>query len=431
MSTTNVGVIVAHPGTQHSYETALAMQKCGLLREYVTGVYFKSNSLAARAQRYLPGRVGIAIRQIIHRRSRAGLDDTLVQTSPLMEMAYLASARVPFATSIAGNIMLVRNEMFDRNIANRVSRLRPDAVIAYDSCALETFRAAARVGALKVLDQTNAHLAYWAGVLDEEAGRAKGDAGAIRRPHPRLVARCIAEAKEADLILVGSDFVRGSLDAVGIDSSKAVVLPYGADVELFKPKETHTPKNCVTIAFAGQIGLRKGVRYMLDAVAGLQGAKCRVLLIGKVTDDCEWLKRYANHFLHVPFVPREKLAECLQEADLFVYPSLSEGSALAIYEALACGLPVITTPNSGSVVRDSIEGYIVPARDVEALRDRIKRLVLDSDLRSTMASAARARAEKYSWNNYHESLAELMRKALGLAHSYPEGSDCATTAVSL
>ncbi|MGO9455399.1 MAG: glycosyltransferase family 4 protein [Candidatus Binataceae bacterium] len=420
------GVIVCHPGTQHSYETALAMQKCGLLREYVTSIYFKSNSLFARAQRYLPGRTGVAIRQIITRRSRTGLDDASVQTLPLLEMVYLASTRIPFATSIPGNIMLMRNGMFDRTVAKRVRRIRPAAVIAYDSCALETFRAATRVGALKVLDQTNAHLAYWAGVLDEEAERVKGYR-AIKRPHPELIARCIAEAKEADLILAGSNFVRASLDAVGIDSSKTVVLPYGVDVGLFKPKIPLAPKKCATIVFAGQIGLRKGVSYLLDAVAGLRGVRCRLQLIGQVVDDGEWLKRYANHFTHVPFVPREKLVEYLQEADLFVYPSLSEGSALAIYEALACGLPVLTTPNSGSVVRDSIEGYIVPPRDVEALRDRIGHLLLNSGLRSAMASAARARAEEYSWNGYHMRLAELIRKALGLGDSHPEAADRATT----
>ncbi len=84
-------------------------------------------------------------------------------------------------------------------------------------------------------------------------------------------------------------------------------------------------------------------------------------------------------FHHVPNVPYHQVHSVYRGADIFVYPSLHEGSALAIGEALASGLPVITTANAGSVVRDGEEGYIVPIRDVEALMDRILTLYLDRE----------------------------------------------------
>ena len=61
-------------------------------------------------------------------------------------------------------------------------------------------------------------------------------------------------------------------------------------------------------------------------------------------------------------------------ADVFVFPSLFEGSAVVTYEALACGLPSVVTPNAGSVVRDGLEGFVVPPRDVEALAARMEQL---------------------------------------------------------
>ena len=69
-------------------------------------------------------------------------------------------------------------------------------------------------------------------------------------------------------------------------------------------------------------------------------------------------------------------ATAYQQADIFVLPSIEEGSALVTYEAMACGLPVVTTPNAGSVVRDGVEGFIVSIRDPDALAERIESVAL-------------------------------------------------------
>ena len=95
------------------------------------------------------------------------------------------------------------------------------------------------------------------------------------------------------------------------------------------------------------------------------------------------------------------------DADLFVYPSLHEGSAFATYEALASGLPVIATPNTGSVVRDGTDGYLVPVRDVDALMAKIELLYRDAERRAAMGMAARQRAEEFTWGAYRERLAAL------------------------
>ncbi len=98
-------------------------------------------------------------------------------------------------------------------------------------------------------------------------------------------------------------------------------------------------------------------------------------------------------------------AEAYQQSDIFVFPSIEEGSALVTYEALACGLPVVTTPNAGSVVRDGVEGFIVPIRDPDALAERMERLRTDVRLRREMGKAARRRAEEFPWERHGEQLA--------------------------
>jgi alpha-maltose-1-phosphate synthase len=102
----------------------------------------------------------------------------------------------------------------------------------------------------------------------------------------------------------------------------------------------------------------------------------------------------------------------MAEADVFVFPSLFEGSAVVTYEALACGLPSVVTPNAGSVVRDDVEGFVVPPSDVEALAGRMERLGLDPDLRAEMAARARVRALEFDWPRYHSALIEALGTAL-------------------
>ena len=125
------------------------------------------------------------------------------------------------------------------------------------------------------------------------------------------------------------------------------------------------------------------------------------------------MKPYQAKLEYIPQLPHHKIQMVFQDADIFVFPSLHEGSALSIYEALACGLPVITTPNAGSVVRNGEEGYIVPIRDVDGLIDKISILYHDRALRESMGKKARIRAEQFTWENYRKELSELMYSVIG------------------
>jgi glycosyltransferase involved in cell wall biosynthesis len=108
-------------------------------------------------------------------------------------------------------------------------------------------------------------------------------------------------------------------------------------------------------------------------------------------------------------IARERIHEEFAAADVFVLPSLAEGSAGVTYEALAAGVPVVTTPAAGSVVRDGVDGRIVPERDPVALADAIAEIVEDRNKRERMSIAARERARDYTWNRYGERLIAALR----------------------
>jgi glycosyltransferase involved in cell wall biosynthesis len=118
-------------------------------------------------------------------------------------------------------------------------------------------------------------------------------------------------------------------------------------------------------------------------------------------------------------VSHGEMPALMAAADVFVFPSLFEGSAVVTYEALACGLPSVVTPNAGSVVRDGVEGFVVRPRDVEALAARMEKIGSDRELRTRMAGAARARAMTYNWPRYHADLVAVVEEITGLAADYP------------
>jgi len=107
-------------------------------------------------------------------------------------------------------------------------------------------------------------------------------------------------------------------------------------------------------------------------------------------------------------VPRSAVAEHYRWADVFVFPSLCEGSATVCYEALAWGLPVITTPNSGSVVVEGTDGFIVPIRDPHAIAEKLEILAQRPALLQALSEGARRRAADYSIQRYRDRLVRAL-----------------------
>lgn len=385
-------VIVAHPGAQHSYETALAVQEAGLLKRYLTGIYYKPKSALGQAVRLVQ-----PVERQFRRRCKQGLAQGLVKQYPLGEALYLSGTRLKPLTRHTARIIRWRNRRFDRIVARVIERERPAAMICYDTCSLRAFTTARIVGALRILDQSVGHWRTLAELLREEAERHPDFADSLTLDTPEeFLAQCTEEALIADRILAGSQYVKDTMIRHGVESSRVSIIPYGADIDRFTPAPR--PKDSVCrLLFVGQLSQRKGIKYLLEAVRQLAAPDLELRLVGGIVGSGVGLSRYRDHFTYIGKVPHYELHRHFQQADVFVYPSLHEGSAIAIYEALAAGLPVITTPNSGSVVRDGVEGFIVPIRDVNALKEKILLLREDTELREEMGHNARKRSEEFTW----------------------------------
>ena len=209
----------------------------------------------------------------------------------------------------------------------------------------------------------------------------------------------------SDQVLVPSEYCLQSSIALGCDPAKISVVPYGIPEHWFDLQPDPQPGR---LLFVGQVGLRKGNHVLAEA--------CRILQSRGVAFECrvagppqvEVTLPLFEGPTYLGQVPRSQVQEEFSRADVFVLPTLAEGMALVHLEAMACGVPVITTPHCGSVVRDGVEGFIVPIRDAQALADRIQQLVEDRTLRAQMGAAARERARDFTWARYGERLLDAL-----------------------
>lgn len=283
-----------------------------------------------------------------------------------------------------------------------------DVLWGFNSASLELFRLAKTKGMRCILEQTILPKRLMRTLLEEEAARWPGwqpaeEDGRAGAPVGALVAREEQEWALADCIVAGSDFVRSGLVGLGVPEDKITVVPYGVDARRFAavpPQDETRGNGPLRVLFAGEVGLRKGVPDLLHAFDLLPSGTVELRLAGGVALAADRLAAWRDRVSFLGAVPRLQMPALFQWADVFVLPSIVEGSATVTYEALISGIPVITTPNTGSIVRDGVDGFVVPIRDPAALATAMARYHEDRDLlarhRAAMAESRRmAGLERY------------------------------------
>lgn len=399
-------IILSHPGKHHHfYQIARAATEANLLAKFVTGAYYLPDQLPYRALNILPKSLAKnLINRLESRRSMPGVDNRLVDSMPYCEAVLRGCDRTLVIRDIIGrrNLVLGYNAVFDRRVASRIQPGPQHLVHCLWGSAWKTFEKAKQHGATTILDMMINPLAYQHVTQEYKGGRGR---------QFRLSCREQAEVSLADYILSPSEFVSQGIIEMGFPKNRIIGIPYGVEVERFTLKKERTDAY-FQILFVGHVALRKGFQYLLEACEKLDLPNVKLTIIGTPVDSAseKVLMGYRGTFTWVPSIAYDELHRYYQNSDLFVFPSLAEGSALVTYEALACGLPSIVTENAGSVVQNGIEGFVVPVRDAQAIQEKIRLLYRDRDLARKMSLAARARAENFSWERYRRRIIDAYTK---------------------
>lgn len=375
-------VVVASVGRFHAFDLARQMVRLGHLGRLYTGYpRVKVDGLPAAKVSTFPWLMGPAT--LAGRFGFSGLRDRL-------------------------NVAVI--ESFDRWMARRLEQC--DVFHCLSSFGLESHRAArARYGALTVCDRGSSHIRFQNEILREEYARFDLPFAGI---DARIMERELAEYEFCDLISVPSTFVMRSFIEQGIPREKLRLSPYGVDLAMFHPIAKRDA--VFRVLFVGSISIRKGVAYLLEAIKRASIPKLDLVLIGNMDADAKGtIDRSGVALRHLGVLPRGQLAEHYSQASVLVLPSLEEGLALVQAQAMACGVPVIATTNTGAedLFTDGVEGFVVPVRDPDAIAAKLVYLYEHPEARDAMGAAALARVRALGgWNSYGEKMAAMYESAL-------------------
>ena len=205
----------------------------------------------------------------------------------------------------------------------------------------------------------------------------------------------------ADRLLAPSQFVKQELIKLGVSKKKVTVVEFGVTVH--KPgkkklKKEHNNTKSIDFCFVGNVNRRKGIPELLKVWEQPEFFNDRLHLCGRIHPDVKKnIKKVKERVITPGYI---NTFDYLKDCNVFVLPSWMEGSSKAIYEAMASGLPVITTYSAGSVVRDGVDGFVIEAGDVCALTYCMLWFKKYPEKILIMGEAARDRALEYTWGRY-------------------------------
>lgn len=223
-----------------------------------------------------------------------------------------------------------------------------------------------------------------------------------------------------DYILTASDFVKNSI--LGIEENKNVenkitVIPYGANTQQFSYKiRQYKSGEILRLLVVASISKRKGIEFLLDAMEKLKNEPVKLSVIGvSTTSNGQELVERMNRMENVEYIgriPHEQICEYFDINDVFILPSLAEGSSLSVYEALASGMPCVVTRNTGSVVTDGIDGIIIEVKNADSIVVAVEKFVQNPELVYEMSCNAQNTMDKYSWKKYEKKIAYFYKNQI-------------------
>ncbi len=397
--------VVAFKGSRDAYQVPLALAEAGKLEALVTDWYSPfDREWFSRSINLLPALLGAALK----RRYQQGLASTMVRSRPLELVRTKLDAR---RASDAGDNRIGA-------LAGQLAGGQRSGLLSYSYYGHAAFTSPAASRLPKIIFQVHPHPASIRALLSEEMERVPEARASLSgevelNMPPRRYAQLCEEPLLADMCLAASQYTKNTLVENGIRKDRVRVIPYGVDLEKFYPAPILTSTAApFRVLFAGQMVQRKGLSYLLEAWRRLALPKAELTLVGRGQMDERLLAKYEGSYRLKVGVSASELKVLFQSSDVCCVPSLVEGFGLVYLESLACGTPVIATPNTGAadLIHDGDGGFIVPIRDVEALMERLEWCYEHRIDLAEMREACRRLAERHTWDAFRHNLVAAVRE---------------------
>lgn len=301
---------------------------------------------------------------------------------------------------------LWKMRLFGSALSRRLqsAKARPDLLVAWSSFALESFKVLS--SPFKVLCRDSAHVLFQDEILKKEYKN-------LQLPFPDrtiCIQRELAEYELADIILVCSPMAESTFLEKGIPPQKLRVLCPGTDVALFHPERVYRPKLPLKVVYFGQLSIRKGVHYLLEATKNFPQSHLQLDCIGGPSEEfIPFLSKY-RHAQYKGYLAHKDLAHSLRHYDIFVFPTLEDGFGMTLPQAMASGLVPIVSRNCGAsfLIEDGSNGVLISAANSQAIRLALDVFVANPAALVPMREQAIRTAQKCSWENYERVLSQIV-----------------------
>jgi len=400
-------VVVVHGGARDAYQVALALSDAGMLEMLVTDLFWPADKDWIRwTSKYVPG----IFLSLLHQRSEPRLPSSRVLNCIMAGAKTLLLDRAPqLSFDLRRRAIRSADSTLGRT-AGRIATQSNSGLLSYSYFAYDAFRNFNRAG---ILFQVHPHPATTRRLLSEELAAHPECADSLRQEWELSLPEedfqhLVDEPALAARFLCASSFTRRSLVENGVSNSSIRVVPYGVDLEEFQPDLDRRPskQDKLHLLFVGRINQRKGLKYLLDALRLLRTDQIELTICGRVVDNLDLFRPFADRIRIRSFVTSSELKAAYQSADLFVLPSVVEGFGQVLLEALASGLPILSTTHTAApdLIDDGVEGFIVEPRKPDLLAEHIEWALAHRTELEAMRHRARIRATQFTWEKFRKGI---------------------------
>jgi glycosyltransferase involved in cell wall biosynthesis len=417
-------LILSHP-TANNFTRAIAYKlvRENLLHEFYTSIASFPGGILDKLQK-------INSLSEIQRRNFEIILKPYAHTFPGFEIARMLAMKMRLSKLTRHEYGLLSVDALyrymDRKVASGLKeslKFGVTSVYAYEDGALATFTQAKTLGMKCIYDLP---IAYW------ETSRELLEREAIRLPAwTQTLGGGVSDSKEklerktrelelADLIVVPSQFVKNSLP--GWAKNKEIVIsPFGTPVDTNKQPEIRYSSGSdrpLRILFAGSMGQRKGLADLFSAVKSLDKSKVELVVMGGLQAPMEFYIDKLPNFIYEPGRPNREVLKLMASCDIFCLPSIVEGRALVMQEAMSQGLPLIITPNTGGedLIIEGETGFLIPIRSPEIIAEKINWFLENREKIPNMGNMAKLQAGKLTWDSYTTKIINSIKSLEGLVN---------------
>ncbi|MDP5081564.1 MAG: glycosyltransferase family 4 protein [Winogradskyella sp.] len=404
-------ILLSHSGKQHSYQVAKAMNELGVLDRFYTSSYVANKTLQTLFLK--------TNNNYFTRRFLIGLSGPQIDANWRFELKEIVFRKLYGKSIKTQNAVYDRDVQFDAYVAGQIEKrankenLKGQVFWGFQGSCYNSLKAAKNAGMVTVIELATAHVVAAKRILGEEQDLQPEWADSIDNLYfpATYEQRLIAEPHLADYVVVASEFTKSTVLEVGILEAQILYLPLGVDVAAVEPKQDLTYNKPIKLLYAGTVTQRKGIKYLLEAMTSYDKSEIELHIYGHIQGNGDAFRAYESQvFYHGP-VSQKELFNLYKNFDYLVLPSIFEGFGLVIVEAMAAGLPVITTTHTygAELITHKENGFLVAIRSVSELREVFDEiLLLNSQQYHILSTKAKDAITELTWDSYTSRLKLLL-----------------------